>query len=93
MVSQSVVLAVAITIEVNMSALTRGLKSVAKGVGEGLKTLAGKIAGILPGLIGSIVGFIFKTAGSVISFLGQNAWPLKLGVAIFMVERFQKNKR
>ena len=27
------------------------------------------------------------------SFLAQNAWPLTMGVAIFMVERFQKNRR
>ena len=71
MVSQSVVLkkygftavvfAVATTIGVIMNALTRGLKSVTKGVGIGFKTLGSKIAGILPDLIGSIVGFIFKT--------------------------------
>ena len=76
-----------------MSALTRTLKSVAKGVGNGFKTHGSKIAGILSGLIGSIVGFIFKTAGSVISFLCQSAWLLIVGAVIFMVERFQKNKR
>ena len=27
------------------------------------------------------------------SFLAQNAWPLTMGVAIFIVERFQKNRR
>ena len=58
-----------------VSALTRGLKSVAKGVGVGFKTLGSKISDILPGLIGSITGFISKTAGSVINFLGQNVWP------------------
>ena len=86
-------LAVGTTIGVIVSALTRTLKSVAKGVGNGFKTHGSKIAGILPGLIGSIVGFIFKTAGSVISFLGQSAWLLIVGAVIFMLERFQKNKR
>ena len=33
------------------------------------------------------------TAESVITLLGKNAWLLAMGVAIFMVERFQKNKR
>ena len=71
MVSQSVVLkkygftavvfAVATTIGVIMNALTRGLKSVTKGVEIGFKTLGSKIAGILPDVIGSIVGFIFNT--------------------------------
>ena len=76
-----------------MSALTKGLKFVVKGVGNGFKTLGGKVAGILQGLIGSIVSFIFKTAGSVISFLGENARILIMEVVIFMVERFQKNTR
>ena len=49
----AVVLAVGETIGVIVSALTRGLKSVAKGVGDGVKTLGSKIAGILPGLISS----------------------------------------
>ena len=83
----AVVLAVGETIGVIVSALTRGLKSVAKGVGDGVKTLGRKIAGILPGLISSVVGFISKTAGSVISFLGQNEWRLIMFVAIFVVER------
>ena len=52
-------------IGVIVSALTRGLKSVAKGVGVGFKTLGSKISDILPSLIGSITGFISKTAGSV----------------------------
>ena len=73
-----------------VNSLTKGLKSVANGVGNGLKELGKKIAQILPGLIGSIVSFIFKTAGSVISFLGKNAWLLILGVVVFMVERFKK---
>ena len=51
-----------------------------------------KAAQILPGFIRTIVSSIFKTAGSVISFLGKNAWLLILGVAVFMVERFQKNR-
>ena len=29
----------------------------------------------------------------MITLLGKNAWLLAMGVAIFMVERFQKNKR
>ena len=78
MVSQSVVLkkygftavvfAVATTIGVIMNALTRGLKSVTKGVEIGFKTLGSKIAGILPDVIGSIVGFIFNTFFSVFFF-------------------------
>ena len=89
----AVVLAVSTVIGVIVNSLTKGLKSVAAGVGNGLKELGKKIAGILPGLIGAIVSFIFKTAGSVISFLGKNAWLLILGVAVFMVERFQKKNR
>ena len=88
----AVFLAVGTTIGVIVNSLTKGLKTVATGVGNGLKDLGKKIAGILPGLIGSIVSFIFKTAGSVISFLGKNAWLLILGVAVFMVERFQKKR-
>ena len=75
-----------------MSALKRGLKSVAKGAGDGFKTLGSKISDILPGLIGSITGFISKTAGSVINFLGQNAWLPIMGVTIFMVEHFKESK-
>ena len=89
----AVVLAVSTVIGVIVDSLTKGLKTVATGVGNGLKELGKKIAGILPGLIGAIVSFIFKTAGSVISFLGKNAWLLILGVAVFMVERFQKKNR
>ena len=88
-----VVLVVGTIIGVIVHSLTRGLQSVASGVGDGLKTLGKKIAQILPGLIGTIVGFIFKTAGSVISFLGKNAWLLILGVTVFMVERFQKRNK
>ena len=40
----AVVLAVGETIGVIVSTLTRGLKSVAKGVGDGVKTLGSKIA-------------------------------------------------
>ena len=86
----AVFLAVGTTIGVIVNSLTKGLKSVAAGVGNGLKDLGKKITGILPGLIGAIVSFIFKTAGSVISFLGKNAWLPILGVAVFMVERFKK---
>ena len=89
----AVVLAVGTTIGKIVSAFKRGLKFVAKGIGNGFKTLGSKIAAILPGLIGSIIGFIFKTAGSVISFVGQNAWLLIMRVTVFMVERFQKNKQ
>ena len=89
----AVFLAVGTVIGVIVNSLTKGLKTVATGVGNGLKELGKKIAGILPGLIGAIVSFIFKTAGSVISFLGKNAWLLILGVAVFTVERFQKKKR
>ena len=89
----AVFLAVGTVIGVIVNSLTKGLKSVATGVGNGLKELGKKIAGILPGLIGAIVSFIFKTAGSVISFLGKTAWLLILGVAVFTVERFQKKKR
>ena len=86
----AVFLAVGTVIGVIVDSLTKGLKTVATGVGNGLKELGKKIAGILPGLIGAIVSFIFKTAGSVISFLGKNAWLLILGVAVFTIERFKK---
>ena len=89
----AVFLAVGTVIGVIVNSLTKGLKTVATGVGNGLKDLGKKIAGILPGLIGAIVSFIFKTAGSVISFLGKNAWLLILGVAVFTVERFKKKNR
>ena len=89
----AVFLAVGTVIGVIVNSLTKGLKTVAAGVGNGLKELGKKIAGILPGLIGAIVSFIFKTAGSVISFLGKNAWLLILGVAVFTVERFKKKNR
>ena len=89
----AVFLAVGTVIGVIVNSLTKGLKTVAAGVGNGLNELGKKIAGILPGLIGAIVSFIFKTAGSVISFLGKNAWLLILGVAVFTVERFQKKNR
>ena len=67
----AVFLAVGTVIGVIVDSLTKGLKSVATGVGNGLKELGKKIAGILPGLIAAIVSFIFNTAGSVISFLGK----------------------
>ena len=89
----AVFLAVGTVIGVVVDSLTKGLKTVATGVGNGLKELGKKIAGILPGLIGVIVSFIFKTPGSVISFLGKNAWILILGVAVFTVERFKKKNR
>ena len=89
----AVFLAVGTVIGVIVNSLTKGLKTVATGVGNGLKELGKKIAGILPGLICAIVSFIFKTAGSVVSFLGKNAWLLILGVAVFTVERFKKKNR
>ena len=89
----AVFLAVGTVIGVIVNSLTKGLKTVAAGVGNGLKELGKKDRGILPGLIGAIVSFIFKTAGSVISFLGKNAWLLILGVAVFAVERFKKKNR
>ena len=88
----AVFLAVGTVIGVIVNSLTKGLKTVATGVGNGLKELGKKIAGILPGLIGALVSFIFKIAGSVISFLGKNAWLLILGVAVFTVERIKKNR-
>ena len=88
-----VLLAVGTVIGVIVNSLSKGFKSVAKGVGNGLRELRKKIAGILPGLIGSIVSFIFKTAGSVTSFLVKNVWLLILGAAVFMVERFQRRNR
>ena len=39
-----------------MRALSRGLKSVVKGVDDGFKTIGSKIMVNLPGLIGSTVG-------------------------------------
>lgn len=88
-----VLLAVGTVIGVIVNSLSKGFKSVAKGVGNGLRELGKKIAGILPGLIGSIVSFIFKTAGSVISFLVKNSWLLILRAAVFMVERIQRRNR
>ena len=88
----AVFLAVGTVIGVIVDSLTKGLKTVATGVGNGLKELGKKIAGILPGLIGAIISFIFKTAASIISFLGKNAWLLILGVAVFTVERLKKNR-
>ena len=54
------VLAVSTVTGVIVSSLTKGLKTVATGVGNGLKELGKKIAGILPGLIGAIVSFYFQ---------------------------------
>ena len=48
-----VLLAVGTVIGVIVNSLSKGFKSVAKGVGNGLRELGKKIAGILPGLIGS----------------------------------------
>ena len=88
----AVVLVVGTTIGVIVNSLTKGLKSIATEVRNGLQILRKKIAQILPGLTGTIFSFIFKTAGSVISFLGKNAWLLILGVAVFMIEQFKKNR-
>lgn len=81
-----------LTISAVVLAFGKGLKSVAKGVWDGFKTLGGKFAAILPSLISLIIGFISRAAESVISLLSQNVWLLILGVAIFMVEWFQKKK-
>ena len=86
----AVFLAVGITIGVIINSLTKGLKTVANGVGNGLKEIEKKNSGNSSWSNRTIVSFIFKTAGSVISFLGKNAWLLILGVAVFFVERFQK---
>ena len=56
-----------------ISSLSKGLKSVAGGIGNDLKTLGEKIGEILPGLLGAIVSFIFRSAGEIIKFLGKNA--------------------
>ncbi|RMX44414.1 hypothetical protein pdam_00011218, partial [Pocillopora damicornis] len=67
-------------IRVIVSALTRGLESVVKGVGNGFLRLLE---------VRSWEFFqVSPTAGSVISFFGQNAWLLIMEVAIFMVQRF-----
>lgn len=55
-----VLLAVGTVIGVIVNSLSKGFKSVAKGVGNGLRELGKKIAGILPGLIGSIVKTLFS---------------------------------
>ena len=89
----AVLLAVATTIGVVVSSLTKGLKSVAKGVGKGLQELGKKIGSIHPGLLGSIVSFVFRTAGQVISFLGKNVWLLILAVAAFLIEKTIERNR
>lgn len=75
-----------------VNSLTRNLKSVVRSDRNGCKTLGSKIDGILPDLIGLIAGFVFNTARSVISFLGENAWLLIMGFAVFVVERLQKKR-
>ena len=83
----AVLLALGTTIGVVVSSLTKGLKSVAKGVENGLKTLGQKLGSILPGLLRASVSFVFRTAGKVISFLGERAWLLILAVAAFLIEK------
>ena len=87
---EGIALAVGATIGVMISSLSKGLKSVAGGIGNGLKTLGEKIGEILPGLLGAIVSFIFRSAGEIIEFLGKNDWLLILAVAAFIVERISK---
>ena len=89
----AVLLAVGTTIGVVVSSLTKGLKSVAKGVGNGLQELGNKIGSILFGLLGSIVSFVFRTAGQAISFFGNNAWLLILAVTAFLIEKTIKRNR
>ena len=78
------------TIDVVVSSLTKGLKSVDKGVGNGLQELGKKLDYILPDPLGSIVSFVFRTAGQVVSFLGKNAWLVILAVAAFLIEKVTK---
>ena len=80
-------------IGVVVSSLIKGLKAVAKGVGNGLQELGKKIGSILPGLLGAIMSFVFRTAGQVISFLGKNAWLLILAVAAFLIGKTIKRNR
>lgn len=54
-------------LEVIVSLLIRGLRSVVKAVEDYFKTIGSKIAGILPGLMGSMVGFVFRALASMIS--------------------------
>ena len=56
----AVFLAVGTVIGVIVDSLTKGLKTVATGVGNGLKELGKKIAGILPGLIGAMSALFSK---------------------------------
>ena len=88
--SRSLALAVGTTIGVIVNALSRGLKSVAGGIGNGLKTLGKKIAEIVPGALGAIVNFVFRTAGEAVKFLSKHPWLLILAVAVFLIERFTK---
>ena len=86
----AVLLAVDTTIGIILSSLSKGLKSVAAGIGYGLKELGKTFGSLLPGLLGTIANFVFRMAGQVISFLGKNAWLLILAVAAILIERVTK---
>ena len=88
----AVVSAVGLVIGVVVSNLKKGLTSLGKGVGGALKTIGKKIGEILPGMIGAITSFVFKTAGEAVGFLAKNAWLLILAAAMFMIEKFKRNK-
>ena len=84
--------AVGVVIGVIVANLKNGLTSLGKGVGNGLKTIGKKLGEILSGLVGAIASFAFKTAGEVVGFLAKNAWLLIVGVVIYLVEQFKKEK-
>ena len=84
--------AVGVVIGVIVANLKNGLTSLGKGVGNGLKTIGKKLGEILPGLVGAIASFVFKTAGEVVGFLAKNARLLIVGVVIYLVEQFKKEK-
>ena len=84
--------AVGVVIGVIVANLKNGLTSLGKGVGNGLKTIGKKLGETLPGLVGAIASFVFRTAGEVVGFLAKNAWLLIVGVVIYLVKQFKKQK-
>ena len=81
-----------------MGALSRGLKSVVKGVDDGFKTIGSKIMVSLPGLIGSTVGLFSRlldqwSAPPPPPWASENTRLLMMGVATIIIKSFQKNKR
>ena len=81
-----------------MSALSRGLKSVVKGVDDSFKTIGSKIMVNLPGLIGSTVGLFSRlldqwSAPPPPPWASENTRLLMMGVATIIIKSFQKNKR